>query len=62
MSKIFAMISEQGTATDETSLCEQHLTPEHQADIPTPRDVPERDWIDCTDNDALSCVVCGAQG
>ena len=65
MTKLLAIVSEQGTACYEACLCERcHANPEHRAvvekkaarinDIPNPAD-----WQDATGNDALMCNVCG---
>ena len=64
--KQFALLSDQGTACYEACLCAAcHADPANRekieniarkiADIPNPTD-----WQDCTGNDALECVVCGA--
>ena len=65
MTKLYAIVSDQGTACHEACLCELcHANPEHRAaveweagrisDIPNPTD-----WRDATGNDALTCNVCG---
>jgi len=65
MRKLFAIVSEQGTACHEACLCERcHANPDHRAtvekkaahtsDIPNPAD-----WQDATGNDALTCIACG---
>ena len=65
MTKLYAIVSEQGTACHEACLCEHcHDKPQERAavekkaaaisDIPNPTD-----WHDATGNDALTCNVCG---
>jgi hypothetical protein len=65
MTRLLAIVSEQGTACYEACLCERcHADPKHRAaaeakaartgDIPNPAD-----WQDATGNDALTCNVCG---
>ena len=64
MTKLYAIVSEQGTACQETCLCERcHANPEHRADVEAQaahiRDIPNpADWQDATGNDALTCSVC----
>jgi hypothetical protein len=64
--KIFALLSCQGTACSETALCHTHFSPEnrkmaYEAGCQNTVDPPFSivGWADCTDNDALSCIVCG---
>ena len=63
MTKLYAIVSEQGTACYEACLCE-HATrnPERRADVEKKAapisDVPNpTDWQDATGNDALTCIV-----
>jgi hypothetical protein len=58
---MYAMTTTQGTAAAETALCPLH-------DSPTQRENAERRaaedvsrWEDCTGNDVLKCIVCGAR-
>lgn len=62
MSGIYAIVTGDGTAAAETALCpadyesdENRVMAERQAesDVTGP-------WSDCTGNDALRCIVCGA--
>jgi hypothetical protein len=58
--KMLALVTNQGTAASETALCEQCF--ENDAAvlrIGTPKDVPVRQWVDCTGNEYLSCNSCG---
>lgn len=57
MRKIYALITKQGTAAGETGLCEEHL--KLQQHIASPEDCPQRQWVDVTGNDAISCMECG---
>ncbi len=61
--RMFALVSDQGTACSETALCEKcHATSKHRAAIErkAARDIPNpRDWHDCTGNEALECNDCG---
>jgi hypothetical protein len=65
MRKLFAIVSEQGTACSEACLCERcHANPKHRASVEkraaTVDDIPNpTDWHDCTRNEALQCNVCG---
>jgi hypothetical protein len=65
MTRLLAIVSEQGTACQEACLCERcHANPEHRAaverkasrisDIHNPTN-----WQNATGNDALTCAVCG---
>ena len=66
MTKLYAIVSEQGTACHEACLCEHcHAKPQAAgrrrkeratgiSDIPNPAD-----WRDATGNDALTCNVLG---
>jgi hypothetical protein len=65
---MYALTTPQGTAAAETALCEKHVKVQEdrdrarfaadRADFPEPDRV---DFQDCTGNDALECVVCGAR-
>jgi len=63
--KLYALTTTgQGTAAAETCLCDLHVQDEvevarvrRNADTDVDR---EAAFVDCTENDALSCVVCGA--
>ena len=60
--QIYALVSEQGTATYETVLCKEHYTPEMRREVSrsAPADVPNKDaWEDVSENDVLRCTVCG---
>ena len=65
MTKLNAIVSDQGTACHEACLCERcHAKAEHRADVETKAasisDIPNpADWQDATGNDALTCNVCG---
>jgi len=65
MTKLLAIVSEQGTACHEACLCERcHANPEHRADVEAKAarisDIPHpADWREATGNDALTCNVCG---
>jgi hypothetical protein len=65
MTRLLAIVSEQGTACCEACLCERcHANPKHRADVENKAarigDVPNpADWHDATGNDALTCNVCG---
>jgi hypothetical protein len=61
---LFALVSAQGTACHETCLCKDHFTPEHrktafEAGQQNTSDPSTDGWVECTDNDALKCIVCG---
>ena len=64
MERMFALVTKQGTAAEETALCETHFTEEHKAQISpwsgqgTDEVVPDS-WRDCTGNDVLTCNLCG---
>ena len=59
--QMFAMVTETGTAAAETALCIDHLSSdgEHVRNLDLPADIKDRNFVDCTGNDALNCVVCG---
>jgi hypothetical protein len=63
--RLFAIVSEQGTACYEACLCERcHAQAEHRANVEkkaaTIADVPNpTEWRDATGNEALTCSVCG---
>ncbi len=64
MRKVYAIVSDQGTACAETALCEKCHGGKHRAKVEklaaTIADIPNpRDWHDCTGNDALQCNDCG---
>ena len=66
-STIFALLSDQGTACAETALCNVCFNLSDDAgqsykgkiESQQSNDVVPDSWADCTDNDALSCNVCG---
>lgn len=61
--KLFAMLSQQGTACVETCLCEacDSQAQRRQIEIEnTSYDKPvPGSWTDCSLNDVLRCVICG---
>lgn len=63
--RIFARVTEQGTACPETALCSIHYASNANRKVfGNPdhihfRDAPTGSWHDCTANETLSCVVCG---
>ena len=59
---MYALVSDQGTATHETAICNACFTPDNKEVLVknAPDDVVDRTWHICADNDALECVVCGA--
>ena len=65
MTKLYAIVSEQGTACQEACLCEHcHAKPHERAAVEKKAaaisDIPNTaDWRDATGNDALTCNVCG---
>ena len=63
---MIALLSDQGTAMAETALCETHnkgLTCARvYAEATSIPDWDGRGFRDCTGNDALQCVICGATG
>ena len=66
--KLFALLSEQGTACDETCLCDQHYSEEQKASIEAQAtkdplgDAPvPGSWADCSGNEECRCTVCGWQ-
>jgi hypothetical protein len=63
--KMFAMVTNQGTAMSETALCSEHYVDPYigfaRATGEGADDIGEdRTFHDCTDNDELACVECGA--
>lgn len=60
---IWALVTEQETATTETALCAEHLKSESarsQAIASADTDVDvDRGFVDCSGNDQLACIVCG---
>jgi hypothetical protein len=63
--KMFAMVTNQGTAMSETALCSEHYVDPYIGFARTTGegadDIGEdRTFHDCTDNDELACVECGA--
>lgn len=63
MIDIYALVTDQGTATSETALCSVHMTPEHMRFVQeqaNESDIDfERGFVDCSGNDELTCNVCG---
>ena len=68
MTKLYSLVSGQGTACEETCLCARHLTEKNKAAVEAnasswgnqiDRAIPGS-WTDCSENDALECTVCGA--
>lgn len=58
MATMYARLDDQGTAIGESALCAPCLQrPEHRAFADAPDSVGEH--MDCSGNDALSCVICG---
>jgi hypothetical protein len=68
MTKLLAIVSEQGTACHEACLCERcHANPEHRADTEKKAarisDIRNpANWQDATGNEALTCNVSGTWG
>ena len=63
--KMYAFLTKQGTAARETALCEYDLDVVSLSEVirNLPDDVPFSSMsvlTDCTDNDELTCVQCGA--
>lgn len=56
MTKIYALVSDQGTAMSETVLTEDEFTPENQKRVKdnAPADWDGGDFHDVSDNDALN--------
>ena len=63
MIDIYALVTDQGTATPETALCSAHMTPEHMRAMQeqaSESDIDfERGFVEATGNDELVCNVCG---
>jgi hypothetical protein len=65
MTRLLAIVSEQGTACYEACFCKRcHANPKHRADVEKKAasisDIPNpTDWRDATGNDALTCNGCG---
>lgn len=65
--KMYALLSDQGTAAIETALCERCMgdpkmskQARQQAEQSSLNDVPpDAPFRDCTENDALQCIGCG---
>lgn len=61
---MFALLDNQGTAAAETALCSVHVNDSAsmtEAILAAREDVPlPQDFNDCSGNDALECIVCGA--
>lgn len=68
--KIFALVSNQGTACPETALCSQHMTSDNKdlsvrvSQIGFGKTGPDaadiaRGFVDCTGNENLACQACG---
>jgi len=61
--KMFALISDQETAASETAICGECRSEvsETEARLNAHNDVKDKfTFIDCTGNDALHCIICGA--
>jgi len=65
---LVCLVTAQGTACDETCLCDQHDTPEQRASIEEQVSSEKHSdpaipgsWTDCTGNDLCRCQVCGWQ-
>lgn len=64
--KMFALVSDQGTAMHETALCGKcHAVPENQGYAEDQASMAddwdkEEGWHDCTGNEYLQCITCGA--
>lgn len=60
MRRMYAYVTDSGTAISETALCEVHRhTHEHIAPMPPDAMIDRFGFVDCTGNDLLSCIVCG---
>lgn len=63
--KMKCLVSDQGTGTHETALCENCYKDEanqlYARNMACNADDidPESDFVDCSGNDALDCVICG---
>lgn len=67
--RIFALLTEQGTACAETGLCDEHDSTKNREQTyegaRDQRNVAEKDlpikgsWTDCGANEAIECQVCG---
>lgn len=59
------LVTEQGTATPETALCEQcYLNKANQGyarEMASRTDDinPENKFVDCSENEAIECCICG---
>lgn len=67
--RIWAILTEQGTAMSETSLCDEHLTPSNRVEAIRDADLDmglvwlqDDPFVDCSGNEALECRVCGRKG
>lgn len=56
---IFARLTDDGTAAAESAVCFDHTGAAPQGGY---EDVPAGPLVDCSGNDALACIVCGATG
>ena len=69
MTKLFALISEQGTACGEAVLCADHFTDEYKAQAATAarqtaatlHEAVPTTWDDVSLNEACACIVCGVR-
>lgn len=64
--KMYALVSDQGTAAAETALCEDCFEDDENKDYARKqastvlKDIPDLETFhDCTGNDVLSCCICG---
>lgn len=65
--KMFSLVNDQGTAAYETSLCENcmsekdnQLYAREMAGQSILDDVdPESDFVDCSGNEVILCIICG---
>lgn len=59
--QIFALVTDQGTATVESALCIEHYTDANKAlcSAISYVDVVLNSWTDCTSNEELYCNICG---
>jgi len=63
--KILALTSTQGTAMAETAICDNHWSKSYteiRRGAEFIKDWDKLDFVDCSGNPELQCILCGATG
>jgi len=56
--KTYSLLTTEGTACPETTLCEKHLKIEYMIKVAIPYDVTDKNFTETTGNEECRCVFC----